>query len=77
MLLKRRSAFLLVYISIIIAMLFTFFYIQKRYGRTPSRSRSENIHGIHFLSATAQPGRISPLPSQCYPGQHHRKNSTS
>ena len=61
---KRRIVFLLVYISIIAAMLFTFFYVQKRYGRTPSRYRLENTHSIQFSIAVhdlVQGYHVTPL----------------
>jgi len=39
---RRKAAFIIFYIGIVLAMLFMFFYVQDRYGRNPQRSRSES-----------------------------------
>ena len=38
---KRKLAVILIYISIIAAMLLMFFYVQKRYGHRLSKKRTE------------------------------------
>ncbi len=37
---KRIIAFIVFYIGIVLAILFTFFYVQDRYGHNPPRQKS-------------------------------------
>lgn len=39
---NRRYIFILFYVSIIVLLMFTYFYIQPHYGRHESRKRSES-----------------------------------
>ncbi|MCE5251588.1 hypothetical protein LLG96_15365 [bacterium] len=41
MILKRKQLFMFLYISIVIAMLVMFLYVQKRFGHRPSRKRTQ------------------------------------
>ena len=52
---KRKAMFIFIYISIIIAMLFMFFYVQKRYGHTPTKKRTErtDTFALYHAKATA------------------------
>ena len=38
---KKITAFIVFYIGIVLAILFTFFYVQDRYGHNPSRQKSD------------------------------------
>ena len=44
---RKIVAFIVLYISIVIVMLFTYFYLQHRYARNFPRESSMNIAAVH------------------------------
>ena len=53
---RRIIAFIVFYVTIILAILFTYFYIQERYGHNATLEKTES--GAKFFQFTA--GKISP-----------------
>ncbi len=45
---KRTAAFIIFYISIIVMILFTYFYVQKYYSHEATHSRSDTLYNTEY-----------------------------